>query len=322
MQVVKLRYPWPKSVIPQGKVVLAMGFFDGVHRGHQAVIEKAAQLAQAKKLPLAVLTYDKLPAMVFKQFPHGVHYLTTNDRKMQLFAQLGVDRVYQVDFTSQFANLGPQDFVDQVLMNFHPTAVVAGFDHTYGKPDLANMAKLPDYARDRFDVVVVPKLHANGAGKVSSTSIRQLIDAGDIEAANSQLGYHYQTDGVVVHGFARGRTLGFPTANVDWDPLGRVPEIGVYAVQFKVGHRWYGGMASIGHNKTFSDHAPKTIEVYLFDFNQSIYGEHVSVRWIKRIRGQVKFAGKEALIDQLKDDQIACQKALDHMTPLAGQIVE
>lgn len=299
-----------------------MGFFDGVHRGHQAVIRRAAAIAKKQQLPLAVLTYDKLPAIAFKQFPHGVHYLTTLDRKMQLLAQLGVDRVYQVDFTSQLAALSPQDFVDQVLVNFHPAAVVAGFDHTYGKPDTANMAKLPSFVQGRFAVEVVDKLQDQGAGKISSTSIRRLIDQGQIAQANDLLGYRYLTHGVVVHGFARGRTLGFPTANVDWDPLVRVPAIGVYAVQFKLGDHWYDGMASIGHNRTFGDNAPKTIEVYLFDFNQMIYGEHVAVRWVKRIRGQVKFADKQALIKQLQVDQTTCQQVLKNVLPLDGQLIE
>lgn len=321
MQVIKLRYPWDTDAIPQWSVVLAMGFFDGVHRGHQAVIKRAADEAHRRHLPLAVLTYDKLPAIVFQHFPHGVHYLTNNDRKLDLFQQLGVDRVYLVDFTSKLAALTPQEFVDQVLISLHPAAVVAGFDHTYGQPDLANMEHLPAYVHQRFDVIVVPKLQDQGAGKVGSTTIRQLIDAGQIEAANELLGYRYVTHGLVVHGLARGRTLGFPTANVDWDPVERIPEVGVYAVQFKVGHHWYDGMASIGHNVTFGQHAPKTIEVYLFDFDQEIYGEHVMVRWIKHMRKQVKFAGPDALVAQLKEDEDACRRVLRAMQPLAGQVL-
>lgn len=322
MQVVKLRYPWHADAIPQGSVVLAMGFFDGVHRGHQAVIKQAADEARRRHLPLAVLTYDKLPAIVFQQFPHGVHYLTNNARKLDLFAQLGVDRVFMVDFTSQLAHLSPQEFVDQVLVSLHPAAVVAGFDHTYGQPDQANMENLPTYVRRRFDVVVVPKLQGQGAGKVGSTTIRQMIDAGRIEEANDLLGYRYVTHGVVVHGLARGRTLGFPTANVDWDPVERIPEIGVYAVQFKIGDHWYDGMASIGHNVTFGSHAPKTIEVYLFDFQAEIYGEHVTVRWVKHMRGEVKFDGPQALVAQLNEDEDACRRVLHAMQPLDGQVLE
>lgn len=309
MEVFHIHHPLRPHQLPAGPVVLAMGFFDGVHRGHQAVINRAKEEATKRQVPLAVLTYDKLPGIIYSAFPQGIHYLTTNERKLELLASLGVDRVYLVDFTAKLGSLSPQAFVDEYLVPMGAVAVVAGFDHTYGPKDKATMTRLPEYAAGRFDVIEVPKLSETNE-KVSSTRIRHLIDEGNVEYANKLLGYLYQTSGIVVHGFARGRTLGFPTANVNWDALERIPAVGVYAVRFYVDGKWYGGMASVGYNVTFGDDNQKTIEVYLFDFHANIYGEHVKVEWVKRLRGEVKFSGVDELIAQLKADEQASRKIL------------
>ncbi|KRN58767.1 riboflavin biosynthesis protein RibF [Limosilactobacillus secaliphilus] len=320
MKVIALEYPVDDDKIPAGSCVLAMGFFDGVHRGHQAVILRAKQIAQKKHLPLAVLTYNQSPAIVFHQFPNGVHYLSSLDRKIDLMRQLGVERLYVMAFTSHLAQLAPQDFIDEVIMKLHPAVTVAGFDHTYGPKD-AGMAQLPQYAQGRFQIVVVDK-HTDGSNdKIASTKIRQLLDEGQVDQANHLLGYRYATDGTVVHGLARGRTLGFPTANVAWQIDQRIPAVGVYAVQFLVNHHWYNGMASVGYNETFGEHNRKTIEVYLFNFNDYIYGERVTVRWVKEIRGQVKFNSAQKLVDQLKDDQRVCEQLLSDIKELPGQLL-
>lgn len=315
MKVVKLQYPIDTTQIDPTTVVLAMGFFDGVHRGHQHVIKAAKQLASKRHQPLAILTYDKLPAIVFKQLPQPVRYLTPLQTKYRLFDQLGVDITYVMDFTSKVGALGPQTFVDDVLVKLHPSAVVAGFDHTYGPKDIANMEKLPGYVHGRFDVVKVPKLSAEeDTSKVSSTRIRQLIDEGQVGDASKLLGYYYLTSGIVVHGFARGRTIGFPTANVQWNADERIPAVGAYTVQLQVQGRWYDGMASVGYNVTFGNQKQKTIEVNLFNFHDQIYGEHVVVRWIKRLRGETKFDGVKGLVDQLNQDRQTSQQILDRLS--------
>ena len=320
MKVIALEYPVDDGKIPAGPCVLAMGFFDGVHRGHQAVILRAKQIAQKKHLPLAVLTYNQSPAIVFHQFPNGLHYLSSLERKIDLMRQLGVERLYVMAFTSHLAQLAPQDFIDEVIMKLHPAVTVAGFDHTYGPKD-AGMVQLPQYAQGRFQIVVVDK-HTDGSNdKIASTKIRQLLDEGQVDQANRLLGYRYATDGTVVHGLARGRTLGFPTANVAWQIDQRIPAVGVYAVQFLVNHHWYNGMASVGYNETFGEHNRKTIEVYLFNFNDYIYGERVTVRWVKEIRGQVKFNSAQELVDQLKDDQRVCEQLLSDVKDLPGQLL-
>lgn len=311
MQVVHLHYPISLQRVAKSPVVLAMGFFDGVHRGHQAVIQRAKQEAEYRKLPLAVLTYDKFPGMVYESIPGRFHYLTTLERKVELLDQLGVDVVYVMDFTSHLGALRPQAFVDEILLKLHVKVVVAGFDHTYGDHQVATMERLAGFVQGRFEVVTVDKFTGESTEKISSTAIRQAIDDGQVEVANDLLGYHYQTHGVVVHGFARGRTIGFPTVNVQWDINERIPAVGVYAVRFKVNQTWCQGMASVGHNVTFGDDHEKTIEVFLFDLNDQIYGEHVTVEWVQRLRGEIKFDDVDGLVDQLHQDENHSRQILD-----------
>lgn len=313
MQDIRLNYPMDLTKVVAGPVVLAMGFFDGVHLGHQRVLATAKRIAERRHQPLAVLTYDKLPAIVFQKLDQPVRYLTPLRTKLQLLEHFGVDIAYVMDFTSAVGELEPQTFVDQVIVNLQPSTVVAGFDHTYGPKTIANMTKLPSYARERFTVKTVDKLvDANSDTKVSSTAIRQLIDQGNVAEANQLLGYSYTTSGMIVHGFARGRTIGFPTANVQWNVDERIPAVGVYAVRMHVQGQWYNGMASVGYNVTFGKQQHQTIEVNLFNFQRHIYGEYVQVQWVQRLRGEVKFAGVAELVDQLKKDQIRSEKILQN----------
>ncbi|KRM12063.1 riboflavin biosynthesis protein RibF [Paucilactobacillus suebicus] len=309
MQVINIRQPFDPARIPDGNVVLAMGFFDGLHRGHQAVIERARNFAKEYGLPLAVLTYDHHPSIVYHASEQRITYLSPVQRKLELLDELGVDITYLVSFTSALSALKPQEFVDQYMIGFHAKIVVAGFDHTYGPKDIATMANLPKFAKDRFKVVEVSE-NLDDDLKISSTRIRHELDEGNVSLANRLLGYSYQTSGTVVHGEARGRELGFPTANIEWPVEERMPGIGVYAVQLKIGEIWYDGMASIGYNVTFGDDRPKTLEINLFDFKNMIYGENVKVRWVARLRGEVKYTTAEALIDQLKNDEIETRKIL------------
>ncbi|MGM9891803.1 riboflavin biosynthesis protein RibF [Limosilactobacillus sp.] len=312
MQVIRIHHPLNPALVPAGPVVLAMGFFDGVHQGHQAVIKQAQEIAHKRGLPLAVLTYDHAPGIVYHQYPGGFKYLSTTKRKLELLAKLGVDRVYLVSFTSAYASLTPAEFVNQYLLAFHSQVVVAGYDHTYGKKEVATMERLPEYAQGRFEVVTVPKftLPTAPTAKIASRHIRQQIQTGEIAAANQALGYYYTTSGVVVHGLARGRTLGFPTANIETPTEELLPGIGVYTTQVKINDRWYGGMASVGHNITFGQGAKLTVEIYLFDFDQMIYGEDVRVHWLQHLRGEEKFAGAAELVAQMKKDEQASRKIL------------
>ncbi|VDG20574.1 riboflavin biosynthesis protein RibF [Lactobacillus pentosus] [Lactiplantibacillus mudanjiangensis] len=305
MQVIKLNYPDAANQIPADPIVLALGFFDGVHRGHQQVVQAARQEALAQKAKLAVMTFDQHPSVVFQQRdPQQVRYLTTVDEKAELMAEMGVDILYVLHFDAEVGAMPPQTFVDQLIVGLHTQTVVAGFDYTYGPADVANMQKLAIYGRGRFNIIEVPKA-VDGREKISSTRIRQAVDAGAIDDANELLGYQYETQGTIVHGEARGRTIGFPTANVAHSNNTRVPGIGIYATMVEVNGTWIPGMASVGRNVTFGDHRPITVEINLLDFKGDIYGTHVKVRWCHRMRGEIKFDGAAGLVEQLKQDEQA-----------------
>lgn len=307
MQVIEISEPLDSQKIPDDDVVLVMGFFDGVHRGHQAVIQRARQIAVQRHLKLAIMTFDRFPKIYFRKLDsHAVKYVTPLDQRLKLFKQQGIDIAYVARFDKIMAKLPPQYFVDHFMVALHAKVVVAGFDYTYGKPDMANMETLPHFAHGRFDVAVVDCQTLN-AEKIGTTQIKTALNHGNIEKVNQLLGYRFNFPGKVVHGKARGRELGFPTLNIQSAGDQWLPGIGVYAVRVKVDDQWYQGMCSVSHNETFGDN-PLTIEINLFDFNQMIYGKKVEVEWDKYLRTPAKFESVEQLIAQLKQDKINTQK--------------
>ncbi|HJD08788.1 MAG TPA: riboflavin biosynthesis protein RibF [Candidatus Ligilactobacillus faecavium] len=303
MQVIEIFEPLDLQKIPNEDVVLAMGFFDGVHRGHQAVIQRAKQIATQRHLKLAIMTFDRFPKIYFRNIdPQTVKYVTPLKQRLKLFEQQEIDIAYVARFDEAMAKLSPQYFVDHFMVDLHAKVVVAGFDYTYGKPDVANMETLPQFAQGRFDVVTVDRQVLN-AEKIGTTQIKTALDHGDIQKVNQLLGYRFSFPGKVVHGEARGRELGFPTLNIQPADDQWIPGIGVYAVRVKVDGQWYQGMCSVSHNETFGDN-PLTIEINLFDFDRMVYGKEVEVEWDQYLRAPVKFESVDQLIAQLKQDQI------------------
>lgn len=303
MKVIYLTEPYDPKKIDDEAISLAMGFFDGVHLGHQKVILKAKQKANEKKIKLAVMTFDKHPSVQFQKKPErSIKYLTSMEKKISLMEGLGVDIFYILTLNNDLASLTPQDFVTKYMIDLHAQVVVAGFDYTYGKKDIANMDKLSKYAHQQFEVVTVPELISEDQ-KISSTRIRAAIDKGQINDVNRLLGYEYQTIGEVVHGEARGRELGFPTLNLEFNEHIRIPGPGIYVTRVQVSGVWYRGMASIGYNVTFGQDRELTVEINLFDFNEMIYGQQVTVEWLSYLRSEIKFDGIDGLISQLNQDK-------------------
>lgn len=305
MKIVKLKEPYDKNAIVDSPIVLALGFFDGVHRGHQEVIKRAIEKGKSLGVKVAVMTFDRHPKIIFQNIDgEKFKYLTMLDEKLEHFKNLGVDIAYVVKFDENLAYLSPQDFIDKYVVGLHAICVVAGQDYTYGKHDIANMDTISDFAKGRFEIITVDHLQRNNQ-KISSTQIRKDLDSGNVEAANLLLGYQYENHGTVEHGFKRGRKIGFPTLNVSIPKNERILGEGVYAVKVKIDkdNSWYEGMASIGHNETFGDDLEKTVEISLFNFDKSVYGEKVIVKWYKFLREMVKFDSVEELIDQLNKDK-------------------
>lgn len=315
MQVIELEEPYDEKLIPDGPVVLALGFFDGVHRGHQAVIREAGRQAAALGAGLAVMTLDRYPGEVFNPDCRNFRYLTSQGRKLALFEELGVDICYVAHFTAAFHTLSQQDFVDSYVAGLHAVRVVAGSDYTYGTKPYENggdMAHLSEYANGRFEVTVVSHL-LDGNEKISSTRIRKALDRGNVELAEELLGRFYETTGTVVHGFERGRKLGFPTLNLECRERLIIPAEGVYAafVRFEGEEKRYMGMASIGRNETFGEGLERTVEINLLDFSAMVYGRSVSVEWVKLLRGMQKFSGPAELVAQLTYDRERTRRILE-----------
>jgi len=308
MQVIQLMYPHHIHADEvSGPYSLALGFFDGVHRGHQKVINAAKEIAQQTNTKLAVMTFDPHPSLVLGGRKEAIFYITPLQQKIEILENLGVETLFVVRFTSDFAKLSPEDFVQLFVRDLHVKHVTAGFDYTFGSRGCGNMDVMKQLCGTEISVKVVEKLE-DGDDKVSSTRIRRLLKDGNIEEVQTLLGRPYQTPGVVVHGDKRGRQIGFPTANVKVPEGTFIPANGVYVVKIRVQDEWYEGMCNIGFKPTFKNPDEKllTIEVNIFDFDRNIYGEEVAIDWYKRLRDEQRFNGIDALIAQLQADKEHC----------------
>lgn len=279
--------------------VLVLGYFDGLHKGHQTLFKEARKIAAERGLKIAVLTFPESPKLAFVRYqPELMLHLNHPEERAAHLENLGVDYLYLIDFTSHFSKNTAQEFFDKYVAALKAKAVVAGFDYHFGS-DKRKAEELADY----FDgqIVIVSSVNQDEE-KISSTRIRETIQNGDVAKAHQLLGYPLSTRGIVVHGNARGRTIGYPTANLA--PLDRVilPADGVYVVDVEHNGKIYRGMASVGKNVTFEGDELR-FEANLFDFAEEIYGDTIRIIWLDKIRDMVKFDGIEELVAQLKSDE-------------------
>lgn len=283
--------------------VIAIGNFDGVHRGHTAVIERARALARKLGRPCAVLTFEPHPTDFFRG-PNTIFRLTPLAAKAKALERLEVDGVIVVPFDAALASLGAEAFVSEILVRrLGVTAVVAGYDFHFGARRSGSPELLKEIGERRgFAVDIVPPILADRDGPMaaSSTATRAALEAGDVEGAARLLGRPYSILGEVIHGQKLGRTLGFPTANLTPDPSCRLRH-GVYAVRVETEGRLYEGAVSYGRRPTFDD-GPALLEAYLFDFSGDLYGETIEVFFAGWIRPELKFGSAGALVAQMKDD--------------------
>lgn len=289
--------------------VVALGTFDGLHRGHLDVIGTAKQEAEHTGAKLAVFTFSNHP-LEWINPAHVPVALVTPAVKLQLLENLGVDVLIDIPFNQLVADLLPQQFLER-LSALNYSCLVVGENFTYGQRGVGNVYTLAASAQAMGFKLIVRKLVSNNGTIVSSTEIRRLITAGEVQQAAKMLGRSYSISGIVAHGNERGRLLGYPTANLELVyahvaiPLG-----GVYAVRAYVDSGVYGGMANIGKNPTFGDVEKPRLETNIFGFSGDIYGKTLTIEFVQRIRGEVKFAGIDALKAQLAQDKLDCLKFL------------
>jgi riboflavin kinase/FMN adenylyltransferase len=285
--------------------VVALGNFDGVHRGHRGVIERAKALAGRLGKPCALLTFEPHPADFF-QGRSVIFRLTPPDAKAALLARMGLDGMIILTFDPNFAARSAHDFTEQVLSRrLSVSAAVAGYDFRFGAQRAGTAEFLrAEGARLGFAVEIVERITRDDEGSldaVSSTATREALEKGDVALARRLLGHPYFIEGVVIAGEKRGRELGFPTANIRLDPSNRLKH-GIYAVTLETDGHIREAVASFGRRPTF-DNGPPLLEVYVFDFDGDLYGKKAEVVFYAFIRGEEKFATAGALVAQMREDE-------------------
>lgn len=281
--------------------MVTVGVFDGVHRGHRQLIERAVRRGRERGLPVVVVTFDPHPAELVRPGTHPAR-LSTLDRRAQLVSETGADVFCVIPFTPQLARMEPAEFAHEILVDrLHAAVVVVGSNFTFGHRaagDVTVLGRLGErfgFSLEALDLI------SDDEVTFSSTYIRSCIDAGDVAAAATALGRPHRVDGVVVHGHKRGRDLGFPTANIACPPYTAVPADGVYAGWFGIGDRRLPAAISVGSNPTFSGRV-RTVEAYVLDVDEDFYGYEVGVEFEHRLRGQETYDGIEPLIAQMHAD--------------------
>lgn len=298
--------------------VVAIGNFDGVHRGHQAVLERALAEAGRRGVPALVLTFEPHPRKVFRP-DMPLFVLTPPPMKARLLSHLGFAALVEQPFTRAFAGLSAEAFVTDVLeSNLGITHAVTGFDFHFGKDRQGGPAFLMAAGeRHGFGVTLVDAFRDEGAEVVSSSRIRALLCEGEVAEAAGLLGYRFTVESEVIGGQQLGRTLGFPTANMRLSPEATLKE-GIYAVRFRrADGTLYDGVASFGRRPTVDDNGAPLLETYVFDFSGDLYGEICEVSFFGFLRPEVKFDGLDALVAQIKRDETEARALLAGVRPLS-----
>ena len=281
--------------------VVATGFFDGVHIGHRLVIESLVQAAQERGEESVILTFWPHPRTVLQNDAIRLRLLNSRVEKIAILKGLGVDRVEEIPFTREFSEMTAQEyFKSVVIQGFSGTAVLLGYDNRIGS-DTASPEQASSKARELgLDVIRTDKVSSVGIA-VSSTKIRKALSEGNVELASELLCYDYPLHGVVVSGKRLGRTIGFPTANMQlYEPLKLIPAEGVYLTKIETLGKEFFGMTNIN----------SLVETHIFDFDEMIYGLDIKVSFLKRIRGEIQFPGMEELRKQLAEDERVCRELL------------
>lgn len=297
--------------------VIAIGNFDGVHRGHQSVLNRALDIARSRNAPALVLTFEPHPRTVFNP-DKPVFRLTPAPVRAQVLEAMGFHSVIEYPFDREFASRSAEDFVRSILVEWlGATEVVTGFDFHFGKGREGGPAFLMEAGkRNGFGVTLVDAFRDEGAEVVSSSRIRRLLADGDVAQAAGLLGYRFTVEAEVIKGQQLGRTLGYPTANMALAPEAELKP-GIYAVRLRrPDGSLHDGVASFGYRPTVTEDGAPLLETFVFDFSGDLYGEHCRVSFFGHLRDELKFTGLEPLVEQIRKDEEEARALLSGVAPL------
>lgn len=291
-------------------IVACIGYFDGLHLGHKALIDKTIEYARDNKCESALITFSPDPWITIRGISDVKHLSTMQQRKC-LLEKMGIEHLIIIEFTKEVAILSHDDFVKKILIPCNLKVLVCGFDFHYGYKGAGDANTLKVDSEGHFQTYIVESIDEEHC-KISSTRITNYIEDGNIEHANRLLGYLYTIQGLVIHGKSKGKEIGFPTANILVDSKLIIPKRGVYAGYILVDNQEYKAIINVGHNPTFNYNDAISVEVNIIQFNREIYGENVEVRFSNRLRDEKKFDSIEQLIKQLNLDYTQTLNLLEH----------
>lgn len=279
--------------------VISLGKFDGIHRGHELLMERLAE-KKREGLKAAIFTFDIPPRRNVQHVEAKV--LTTNEEKMHIFKEMGIDYLIECPFTEEVMHMEPEDFIRMLVERLHVKCIVAGEDFRFGHNRRGDYRMLQEYAgKLGYEALILKKMKED-ARDISSTFVREEIAAGNIEKANHLLGYRYFVKGMVKHGNQIGRTIGIPTINLIPPEEKLLPPFGVYVSEVAIGEERYQGVTNVGCKPTIEGNNPVGVETYLLDFHENVYDRIVTVEFISKIRAEHKFKNIEALKEQMEND--------------------
>ena len=298
------------ETLPYKNACITIGNFDGVHLGHQAIINQMVRTASQQARPVLVLTFYPNPTVFFRaqQTPY---YLSTPHEKEQQMLALGVDEVITFRFNRDFANLTAEAFLLQLRDKLGLGVLVVGQDFALGKDRAGTIPVLKALGQSHgFEVKTIPQVELAEEG-VSSTRIRQMLDAGAVDRAARLLGRLYSVSGDVTHGSDRGSRIGLPTANMDFWPLKKLPAVGVYATRVQLAGQVLKGITNIGYRPTFEAQTEVNIETHILDFDQNIYGQSIALEFVVKLRDEHKFSGVDAFLAQIELDKAKARRIFE-----------
>ncbi len=292
--------------------VATVGMFDGVHLGHLQILEHLVAKARENNGEAIVITFDTHPRIVLQHDSYKLKFINSYQEKIQLIEKSGVEHLVFLPFTKEFSKKSTVEFVNEYLVNsLHIKALILGYDNRFGNKENNNFNQLSDLSNKyNFDIEQVEVKDLEGT-PISSSKIRGALDKGDIQFANQLLGYSYELSGKVVMGNQIGKKIGFPTANIDLEnDFKLIPSIGAYAVRVEWNNHIYNGMLNIGIRPTLNVNK-LSIEAHIFDFDTDIYGQHIKVYFVDKIRDEQRFNNLEELAVQLNKDKVAAENILN-----------